>query len=206
MNLDRIANLLSSGLKPTQVSTIVGCTPARISQLLKDSEELQLLLAEKNSALAGQNLEEESLSNKYTAAEHTLIQQMMELAPVSEMRDVTNALRVVADRQEKMKSRINPVVQPSQVVNLISLSLPSHALPQPSMRMTENKEVISIGERNLAPLSATAVTQLFSKMRTIAEQTVIEGEHHVPSPSSSSTKASPAEVSIEESFLSHASA
>jgi len=140
MNLARVASLLASGLKPSQVATIVGCSPARISQLLQD-ESFQLLLKERQVEFEKEDIEEKSLSAKYTAAEHALITQVMEMAPASELRDVTAALRVVGERQEKMKARTQPVVSPQAQQVFVSISLPSHALAIPSVQRTLQNEI-----------------------------------------------------------------
>lgn len=169
MNLDRIASLLASGIKPAQVATIIGVTPARISQLLSPetgSKELQNLIALKQASIEKEDIEESSISAKYTAAEHTLINQIIEMAPASELRDITAALRVVSERQEKMKARTLGTKAPaSSVVQIVSVHLPSHALPTQDVTMTSQNEVIAIGEQTLAPLPATAVTNLFSEMK-----------------------------------------
>jgi len=195
MNRPRIASLLSTGLKPGQVATIIGVTPARISQLMQE-ESFKLLLADKAEEVNKTDIEETSLSAKYSAAEHALIAQVMEMAPMSELRDVTAALRVVGDRQEKMKTRIatplNSVGVTNQVV--VSITLPNHAVPSRTFEMTTNKEVISIGDQTLAPLSSTAVTNLFSSLKNqkegleqIEQQ---EGEYHEQSSSIAEPKES----------------
>ena len=164
MNLERIATLLASGLKPTNVATIVGCSPARISQLAKDSIEFQNLLAVKEAEAQTEDIEEAALSSKYHAAEHLLLNQIMDMAPVSELRDVTNALRVVADRQDKAKTRLNPIQGSQSVIQqVIQINIPAHALPE--VTLTREKEVISVNQTNLAPLTSAGVTNLFSQMK-----------------------------------------
>lgn len=205
MNLDRVASLLSGGLKPVQVATIIGCTPARISQLLQE-ESFKLLLQEKTILIEEKDIEEVTLSNKYNAAEHALINQVMEMAPSSELRDVTAALRVVGERQEKMKSRLSPVQQnPTHLVQVVSITLPSQALPGRTIEMTAQKEVISIGEQTLAPLPSTAVTNLFTRMKN---KLIIKGDENVPSSNTTSTERSSTETILpkEEGFLRYASA
>jgi hypothetical protein len=168
MNKDRIASLLAQGLKPSHVATIVGITPARISQLAKDDVEFQNLLALRTSESEEQDIEEKALGAKYHAAEHTLLDQVLAMAPVSELRDVTAALRVVAERQEKMKTRQNPIQSQQAVIQqVIQISIPIHALPEVSL--SKEREITSVNERNLAPLSSTAVTNLFAGMRESKE-------------------------------------
>lgn len=164
MNIERITTLLASGLKPSNVASIIGCSPARISQLAKESIEFQNLLALKEAEAQEQDIEESSLTAKYHAAEHLLLNQVMEMAPVSELRDVTNALRVVAERQDKAKTRLNPIQGQAAVINqIIQINIPSHALPE--VVLTKDREVISVNQTNLAPLTSVGVTNLFKTMK-----------------------------------------
>lgn len=168
MQAERIATLLAAGLPHTSVATIVGVTPARVSQLLKE-EDFQLILAEKQAESQKKDAEELSLGAKYLEAEHILLKQVVEMAPVSDLRDVTAALRVVAERQEKAKSRMNPIVAQQPVYNtIVQLSLPAHATPE--LQMAQNREVISIENRNLAPLSSSGVLSLFKGLGQPKEQ------------------------------------
>lgn len=189
MQLDRIANLLATGLSNSAVASIVGLSPARITQLLNESETLKLLVEEKKASLAEKDQEEINISAKYLQAEHALIKQVVELAPFAELRDVTAALRVVAERQEKAKARMNPIVQQQPVLNnVVQLYLPSHAISTESYAPTlaSNKEVIAIGNRSLTPLSSQGVLGLFKSLDT-AER--------VPEDSASeSAEASPAQA------------
>lgn len=179
MQADRIATLLAAGLPHTSVATIVGITPARVSQLLKEPEFL-LIFEAKKVETEKKDQEELSLGAKYLEAEHVLLKQVVEMAPVSELRDVTAALRVVAERQEKAKSRMNPIIQSAPVYNtIVQLSLPAHATPE--LQMAKNREVIAIENRNLAPLSSSGVLSLFKGLeennRKLTDQTdTISGE------------------------------
>jgi hypothetical protein len=171
MNIDRITTLLASGLKPANVATIVGCSPARISQLAT-SQEFQDLLASKTAEAEAEDIEEKALSTKYHAAEHVLLNQIMEMAPVSELRDVTAALRVVAERQEKAKTRLNPVQGTTIINQTVQIAVPAHTLPEISL--TKDLEVTSVNALNLAPLTSEGVTNLFKKMK--GEKEVIEAK------------------------------
>ena len=195
MNPARVAALLSQGLSVTQVSTIVGCTPARISQL-KQEESFKLLLADKTSEVEKEGDEDKLLSTKYTALEHQLIAQMSDIAISAEMRDVTAALRVVAERQDRMRQRATPAAQHSQQV-VVAITLPSHAIPGRIIEMTKEREVISIGEQTIAPLTSTAVTELFTQMKE-KKQNQLNGGYHEPSTGNPSTEASSQATLCEE--------
>ncbi len=159
---ERIASLLATGIPHTSVATIVGISPGRVSQLLKE-ESFQTLLAEKQAETAEKDTEETNLSAKYLEAEHILLKQVIEMAPVSELRDVTAALRVVAERQEKAKTRTTPILQQSPVYNtIVQLGLPAHAVPE--LAFGQNREVTAIENRNLAPLGSGGVLSLFKQM------------------------------------------
>jgi len=201
MNLDRITSLLASGLKPAQVATIIGVTPARISQLLSQ-EGFQLSLQAKLAVQEKEDVEEQAISAKYNAAEHALVNQVIEMAPTAELRDVTAALRVVAERQEKMKTRTSvqaPILH--QQLTVVSVNLPAHALRIPEVHLNPAKEVVAIGEQQLAPMTSTAVTDLFTKLSKK------KGEDHVLQASTRNTKESAIEdvpLAAEQSFLAYA--
>lgn len=162
MKIDRIATLAASGLTPAAISTIVGLTPARISQI-QATQEYEELLHAKTVELAEKDQEELSLSAKYLEAEHLLVKQVIEMAPISELRDVVGALRVVAERQEKAKARMNPILHTQPVFNnIVQLQLPTHAIPE--LVYGQNKEVLAIESRALTPLSSTGVLGLFKSM------------------------------------------
>ena len=201
MNLDRITSLLASGLKPAQVATIIGVTPARISQLLSQ-EGFQLSIQAKLAVQEKEDVEEQAISAKYNAAEHALVNQVIEMAPTAELRDVTAALRVVAERQEKMKTRTSvqaPILH--QQLTVVSVNLPAHALRIPEVHLNPAKEVVAIGEQQLAPMTSTAVTDLFTKLSKK------KGEDHVLQASTRNTKESAIEdvpLAAEQSFLAYA--
>ena len=180
MNIDRITTLLASGLKPSNVASIVGCSPARISQLAQD-QHFQDLLTSKIAELEADDVEEKTLSAKYLSAEHTLLNQIIEMAPISELRDVTAALRVVAERQEKAKTRLNPVQGTTIINQTVQIAVPSHTLPEISL--TKDLEVISVNTLNLAPLTSEGVTNLFKSMKEAKEVEVarkIEENYNEP--------------------------
>ena len=163
MNHDRVINLLATGLKPAQVATIIGVTPARISQLAQE-ESFQLALAAKTEELSKTDIEEVSLNAKYHAAEVALVTQVLQMAPMSELRDVVGALKVVGERQDKRKLVTNPVPVGERVIlnQVIQLTLPNHATPE--LILSGNREVIAIGDRQLTPMSSEGVTNLFKTL------------------------------------------
>ena len=163
MNQERVATLLASGLKPSNVASIVGCSPARISQLLQE-EGFKNLLANKSAEVEASDVEEKTLNAKYHAAEHSLLNLILEMAPTAELRDVTNALKVVSERQDKLKTRMNPVQQGNVITQqFVQINIPVHSLPE--VVINEQRQILSINEQNLAPMTSEGVTSLFKGMK-----------------------------------------
>ena len=195
--MHRIAALHASGLNAAQISSIVGVSPSRISQIVA-TDDYKSLLAVKREETEKENLEETAISAKYLSAEHALIDQVLSMAPSSELRDVTAALRVVAERQEKAANRKAPIHAATVTNNqIIQLVLPSHALPELSISKTN--EITAIAQQSIAPLTSGGVTALFSSMRSKGEQndrsgTIIEAER-IPA-----LTAPQQEVEIERSY------
>ena len=63
----------------------------------------------------------------------------------------------------------NPIQSQQAVIQqVIQISIPIHALPEVSL--SKEREITSVNERNLAPLSSNAVTNLFTAMRESKEK------------------------------------
>lgn len=201
MDRDRIAALLASGIPATGVATIVGLSPARITQI-QSEESFQELLKAKQVELQDQDKEEISLSGKYLNAEHALLTHITNLVAISDIGQATAALRVIAERQEKAKMRKNPIHQGVPVINnVVQLLLPQHAVPE--IAYSSSKEVIAVENRNLAPLSSQGVLSLFKSMDTTQREpvplsestgTTVEEETNDSQASSSSTESSTAKA------------
>lgn len=169
--ITRIATLMASGLRAAQISSIIGISPARISQIA-NTEEFKLILEDKKVATEKQDQEDMAIAAKYLSAEHLLINQILDMAPSAELRDVTQALKVVSDRQllRSKAASMNGTATTTNIVaqQIVQISLPVHALPE--YYISPTKEVLSIDNQNLAPLSSSGVTNLFSSLKAIKEE------------------------------------
>jgi hypothetical protein len=138
-------------------------SPSRISQI-QQTEEFTSVYAEKAAEATKKNVEDEAISAKYLSAEHVLVDQLTHLAASAELRDVTAALRVVAERQEKAHLRKNPIHAGTIVhQNIVQLTLPAHALPE--VYISPENEVLEVNAKNMAPLTAQGVENLFASMK-----------------------------------------
>jgi transcriptional regulator with XRE-family HTH domain len=169
-NKARIASYLAQGLKPSQVCSIVGVTAAYISQLLKEAKEnpdgeFAKLLQEYASKEAEVFSEDKALTNKYMSIEHTILNAIEGQLAFAELPALSRALEVVANRQEKRLQRLTAPRDPNGTVihNVIQLTIPAHAIPEHVI--SSNKEVVAIGNQQLAPLSADGVKNLFSQIQ-----------------------------------------
>lgn len=162
--LSRIIKLLAQGLKPLQVASIVGCTPAYLSQLHKDQgfkERLEGELA--LAALSDTVKEDEYLQNKYLAAEHALLDSLTANATLMEPRDQIRALEVVSTRALKVRTPATP--QSITQNNQVNLYLPAHSLSLPEVTLNSEREIVAIDNKPMAPLSSEAVKGLFKELK-----------------------------------------
>lgn len=185
MDKRKVARMLANGIHPSAVASVIGCAPGRISQL-KNDPEFQNILAEIQAESENEESEEKNLNVKYEAVEHSLLNRVLELAPVEDLRNVTGALRVIAERQENFKKRINPVPLPNNPMHLhqtvIQLNLPQHAIPE--IQYSPTKEVIAIGNQALAPMSSTGVKNLFAAIKEKRKEDTISTVPTLPDNSS----------------------
>lgn len=163
---DQIIHYLSSGIKPAQVATIVGCTPAYISQLLKDSSFLEKLVAA--TADTSKNSVEVKLDNKYESLEHSILAQMQDALISAELPALTKALHTVAVVQDLKARRKLPQISPmpGTTINYVTIAMPASFMQaQPIVEMNTNKEILSIDNQPLAPMSNDGVKNLFAKAK-----------------------------------------
>lgn len=165
---NRILNYLASGIKPAQVATIVGCSPGYISVLLKDdSFRLEL---EAKVIDSPENKEEKDLDNKYISLEHNILRQVEDAIVGAELPALVRALEVVAKRQDLRLTRKYPAAQQPNALGtstnlFVTVSLPSHALPPPLIELNEQKEILAINNKTLAPMSSDSVKGLFDRIK-----------------------------------------
>lgn len=165
---ERCANFLAQGLAPAQVASIVGISPGRLSQIVKEESFSTVLAAareryevsEEDAAVA------ERINNKYLALEDKLVDSLYSQATMMEPRDLVRALDTVSSRQARLKQAAAPVhaVQNNYTVQL---ALPAHAVPE--YKLNAQSEIISIDNRPMAPLPAQSVKELFHGMKAASD-------------------------------------
>lgn len=166
---DKILNYLANGLAASQVATLVGCSPAYISQLLATPEFKAQLKA---AILDNPATVDEKLDDKYSAVEHALVTAVHEGIPGAELPAISRALETVARIRHDRYVRKNPLAVPSMNINMqyVQLTMPSHVVKShPVISMNEKSEIVSIDNSPMAPLSSDGVKNLFDAIRTQRE-------------------------------------
>ena len=173
---NRILSYLSSGIKPAQVATIVGCSPGYISVLLKE----EAFITELNDRVLQkpEDAEEKDLDNKYISLEHNILKQVEDAIIGAELPALTRALEVVSKRQDLRMQRKMPVQHANALgtanFQFITVSLPNHALPPPVILLNEQKEILAINSKSLAPMSSDSVKGLFETIREKKQEMILE--------------------------------
>jgi hypothetical protein len=174
---DRIKNLIISGLKPSEITSIVGCSPSYISQLLADSE-FKAAVQEGIIANAEKNTEAEHLDNRYETIEHRLLSSIEDKIPEASMGEVVKALETINKRKDDQYKRKNPVTPgPAIQLNVVSLALPAQALrtiSQPTVQLNGQNEIVAIEGRHLAPMSSDGVKNLFAQIKEQEQKVIAE--------------------------------
>lgn len=155
---EKIALYLSQNLAPSAVASMVGCTPAYISQLWKE-ESFKAQVAALQAEGAGQGEEEQILANRYIAAKHKAITAIETALPGSSIRDASAALRAITEAENlEHKRKVLPTPQTGNTT-IVQIALPQIAVPL--LQLTKEGEVISINGRPMAPLATSVVKELF---------------------------------------------
>lgn len=152
---DRIIAYLAQGFPPQQVVSLVGCSAAYVSQIQAESATL---IEEAKKKYVHQK-EEEHIEEGYTRLEKKVQNAMEANLPFAEFADLTRAMGLLIQRRQR------PV--PAGIVHdnrtqFVVLSVPHAAVPE--FTLNEKKEVIAVGNKALAPLSAPAVRALFERL------------------------------------------
>jgi organic radical activating enzyme len=163
MQNDRILQHLASGLNYTQVMSITGASPTYLKALLEDAE-FKTALEEAKLTHVETVSEEATINNKYLAIEHGILKQVETAMMTAELRDLTNLLRVVNERSDKLASRKHAAENKTEkVVNQVILMMPTHTMPE--YVVSGAKEIVAIGERALSPMNSGNVKVLFQNMK-----------------------------------------
>lgn len=178
MNKERIAEFLAQNIPASDVARIVGCTPAYISQLAKDSSFVALL-TEKKQDYAEKATAETALDDRYSSMELKLLSRMESTMLSAELPAVTRALEVISKRRSEMLKARNPLPQTPataigsvNVANLIQVTLPSMAFER-----NGKNEIVEVDGQSMAPLPSNQVKELFSSLSSTSSLKGMQGKN-----------------------------
>ncbi len=171
---ERIRKLLANGLKAAEVATIVGCSPAYISQLLQN-EDFRKSVESLLLTTQAEATEEQHLVKRYERVEHKILNRMEDALETAELPQLTRALEVIGKRRdESMRPShlhsANPMgigqVNNQTNIHITQIALPAHALQlsSPVVQRNEQNEIIAINNKPLAPMSSAGVKSIFEQM------------------------------------------
>lgn len=164
---ERIKQYLADGLKPAQIASVVGCSPAYISQLIKDPDFLTAVEALKSEQNKGGD---QILETKYEALESQIVSEISNRLGEAEFPHLTKALEAVTKARESKDKRRDPSRYTSTpTVTVVPIYVPPHALQAPVMQLNEKAEVVAIDNKPLAPMSSDGVKNLFSQIQAKKE-------------------------------------
>ena len=169
---DKILHYLANGLAASQVATLVGCSPAYISQLLaQDTFKAEL----KAAILDNPTAPDDKLDDKYSAVEHALVNAVQDAIPGAELPAISRALETVAKIRHDRFVRKNPTsFQPQVNMQFVQLTMPEHTVRNsPVISINEKSEIIAIDSKPMAPLSSEGVRNLFSSLKGKQELTTL---------------------------------
>lgn len=173
--IDRIANLRARGMPASMIASLTGVDPSYISKLLKDEdfkyhvESLKTELAEAESATKDSQREEEEayLGDRYAAAEHKLLDKLVDLTDYMTPRDASSALEAVGRRRVAQEdARIKRMVAENggllvgdnSTVNITRITIP--AICAPDLVIAGNNEIVAIGDRSVAPMPSAKLKDM----------------------------------------------
>lgn len=182
--LDRIANLLASGMKPALVAKITAVSPSYISQLIADpdfKQALEELKAAKVDSAGSEEEEDKSLKDKFQAAEHKIVDHILDRLDMMGDGHVIAALRTIGDRNDAMRkhslltkstSALAALGGGQATMRMVELTIPACAVPE--LILGKNSEIISIGGRDITPMPVNTLQSLINSQQIEIEESVYD--------------------------------
>lgn len=163
MNEQRALELLKKGLTTGQVASVIGVSPGRISQFLQ-KEEVKQALEVARAESDTKDIEEVQIQAKTVAVKNVILDALAKRTDEASYMDLARALEMISRAESIKQNPIplsgGPIFNHAQVV----ITMPDRVIQQ-EIQITQDREVIAIGNRALAPMPASRVTKLFEEMK-----------------------------------------
>ena len=155
----QVATYLAQGFKPAKVAVMIGCAESTLSELIR-TPKFQELYEPLKATYANERVEK-----KYNELEEYTLKKISEAIEFAEIPTLTKVLDSI-NRFRQTKAPAAPAGITNQslisITKNVTLQLPAHA--KSNLVLNEQGEIISFGERSLAPLSSLAVQEIFKEI------------------------------------------
>jgi hypothetical protein len=155
---DQVIHWLARGFQPVKVAEIVGCTAAYVSQIQAAADYTDLLAEEKKGIERSKQADE--IEEEYIKLESSVVAQAKDNLAFADFRDLTQMMSALIQRRQKSTVSAGSIVSNVQNNKTFILQVPASVVPE--LMLNENKEIIAIGGKTLAPMPATGVRELFN--------------------------------------------
>lgn len=156
--MERIISYIAQGFGTEKICEMVGCTPSYIEEVKQHSDFDTIYKRSQRQLLKLKEAEE--TEDKYDALERSTLSAVKDNLPFAEFRDLTKLMEMMIRRKQQAAPITAASITFNQTNNTVMLSIPHAAAPE--IVLNNQKEVIAIGNRSLAPMQASGVRQLFS--------------------------------------------
>lgn len=172
---ERIAQLLANGVLAGEIGAIVGTTVAYLNALNQDAEFKGFVKFYTQNQEESKDVEDERLDDKYVSLENKLVQNLSAGAVLMDHAIAARLLGTIADRNDKRRAGLHQASDSSGVTHVI-INVSPRALERPAFHLSAEKEVVSIGGRDIAPMSMEGVSELIEAKRATLVKPVSIGE------------------------------
>lgn len=172
---ERIAQLLANGVLVAEIGSIVGTTVAYLNALNEDAEFKKLVQFYTESQEESKDVEDERLDDKYVSLENTLVRTLSVNVGLMDPAVAVRLLGTISDRNDKRRAGLHQASEGSGVTHVI-INVSPLALERPAFQLSAEKEVVSIGGRDIAPMSMEGVSELIEAKRATLVKPVSLGE------------------------------
>lgn len=183
--IDRIAQLLVSGMQPALVASVVNVSKSYIAELLADADFKEALkeLAQQNNETPLVS-ESQAVADKLTGLAHATMDQLLTRVQTGIMDDrnliltltTVNNMQEAASKREAIRNGLSNAGLGTTVdgvsVRIVEISMPKACIPD--FTINNNSEIIAIGNRSTSPMPAASLKKILDADSLPA----IEGESY----------------------------
>jgi hypothetical protein len=169
---ERALTLLGQGLGVEIVSSAIGVSPSRISQLLSDPVFSAKVAEARFSALAKHNERDDA----YDRMESKLQEKLEDLIPfMIKPMEVLKAIQVINTAKRRGISSPEQITGSQNVVQLVMPSVVVNNYMAPQIETNINNQVVKVGSQDLVTVQSASMENMLNKHKTV----LLERKNHV---------------------------